>query len=463
MQRRLPSPRVLRALLLALDGGGLLTCLYAVHSFRFGGWGMPNQAFFLVLLAFALINAFCLYLFDLYAIDSTLPLWLKPLQTLFAACVGGCAIVLSFYAVGIVEFSGFAGRGVLIGSQAAFAIWAAGLRFCFARWLRRVGAETKWLVIGSATSINAFLRDVSRSGTPGAFTLVGPHRGMQVPELKAASAVYAGDCKELVRLADEAWSGAIIAGGPALPDECLEALIAIRRKGVKVFGLPDFYEQTWYKVPSFTLERSWFAMARGFSLLHNPTGLRAKRVFDILGATVLLMVTLPVVALAAIAIKLESPGPVLFKQVRVGEDETRFTVYKLRSMRNDAEKNGAQWSSENDARVTRVGSLIRKFRIDELPQLFNVILGSMSFIGPRPERPEFTTMLDDAIPFYSMRHMLKPGVTGWAQVMYPYGSSVEDAREKLQYDLYYIKNYSLILDAAIVIKTIRVVLFGHGR
>ncbi len=171
----------------------------------------------------------------------------------------------------------------------------------------------------------------------------------------------------------------------------------------------------------------------------------------------------PLMLLAALAIKLDSPGSVFYTQIRTGLEGKPFRVYKFRSMYQDAEKRGAQWANERDPRITRVGRWLRLTRIDELPQILNILRGEMSLIGPRPERPEFDLKLRQEIPYYDLRYLVKPGITGWAQVMYPYGASVEDAYEKLAYDLYYIKNYSLWLDLAIVFKTIRVVLLGKGR
>ena len=168
-------------------------------------------------------------------------------------------------------------------------------------------------------------------------------------------------------------------------------------------------------------------------------------------------------ALVSLFIKLESRGPVIYRQVRTGLGGQEFEMLKFRSMSDDAERNGPQWAQKSDPRVTRVGRAIRLLRIDELPQLFNVLKGEMSFIGPRPERPVFNETLEKEIPLYNLRHLVRPGITGWAQVMRPYGASVEDAREKLQYDLYYIKNYSVLLDIGIVFKTLRVVLLGKGR
>jgi len=176
-----------------------------------------------------------------------------------------------------------------------------------------------------------------------------------------------------------------------------------------------------------------------------------------------LFLTLPFFPIIALAIKFDSAGPVFFKQVRVGNKEKMFNLYKFRTMCQDAEeKSGAIWAAKNDPRVTKLGSLFRKSRIDEIPQLYNVLKGDMSFVGPRPERPEFVEKLKQVIPYYSKRHFIKPGLTGWAQVRYPYGATVEDAIEKLRYDLFYIKNLSPFLDTLIFFETIKVVLFGRG-
>jgi exopolysaccharide biosynthesis polyprenyl glycosylphosphotransferase len=188
----------------------------------------------------------------------------------------------------------------------------------------------------------------------------------------------------------------------------------------------------------------------------------AKRLFDITASTLLLAFTAPVIALFAILVKLDSRGPAFFRQVRVGLYGEAFEVIKLRSMRTDAEADGAQWAQKDDPRVTRLGKFIRKVRIDELPQTWSVLKGEMSFVGPRPERPEFVADLEDQLPYYAERHMVKPGITGWAQINYPYGASIADSRHKLEYDLYYAKNYTPFLDLLIILQTIRVVLWHEG-
>jgi len=246
--------------------------------------------------------------------------------------------------------------------------------------------------------------------------------------------------------------------GGSLP---LSHLLNCRLRGVRILDLPGFYERVTGEVPVDSLKSSWMIYGDGFR--QDWSRRFVKRIFDLAAASVLLVVTLPVMAIAAIAILLESGRPLIFRQDRVGLGGKEFTVFKFRSMRTDAERDGVpRWAVTGDPRITRVGKFIRRTRIDELPQLFNVLRGEMSFVGPRPERAYFVEQLSEQIPFYGARHTVKPGLTGWAQVRYSYGSSVEDAVKKLQYDLYYVKNHTLFLDIVILIKTIRVVLRGEG-
>ena len=200
----------------------------------------------------------------------------------------------------------------------------------------------------------------------------------------------------------------------------------------------------------------------GFTSAVSPSG--GKRIFDVTVSLIILILASPIILLTTAAIWLSSLGrePVFYRQVRIGLCGAPFKVLKFRSMRVDAEKNGAQFASKKDSRVTLIGAFIRKTRIDELPQLLNVLRGDMSFVGPRPERPEFVLNFQQSIPHYALRHVVKPGITGWAQICYPYGDNVEDTRNKLQYDLYYIKNYSSFLDMTILFQTMQVVLFGQG-
>lgn len=242
----------------------------------------------------------------------------------------------------------------------------------------------------------------------------------------------------------------------------VDDLLDAKMSGIVVIDLQAFYEREQRLIFLETLTPSWLVFSDGF----DNDGVRRfiKRGFDIVASILWLLGTWWIMLLTALAIGLESgfAKPVLYRQTRVGYRERSFTLIKFRSMELDAETEGAQWTSEHDGRITRVGRFIRKYRIDELPQLFNVLRGDMSFVGPRPERPEFVAGFLQRIPYYKERHRVKPGITGWAQLCYPYGAGDRETRHKLQYDLYYVKNYSLFLDLTVMLSTIEVVLWGRG-
>jgi sugar transferase (PEP-CTERM system associated) len=241
----------------------------------------------------------------------------------------------------------------------------------------------------------------------------------------------------------------------------LRQLLDCKVSGTKVYDLNTHFEKTLGQIRIDFLNASWLIFGDGFN--QGAWRTAVKRVFDLVSASILLVGTAPFMLVTALLIKLESPGPVLYRQERVGQNGRTFSISKFRSMRTDAEKDGKPvWAAANDNRVTRVGNVIRKLRIDELPQLFNVLRGDMSLVGPRPERPFFVEQLTQEIPFYALRHSVKPGVTGWAQVRYPYGATVEDSLQKLQYDLYYVKNHTLFLDLVVLMETVGVVLTGKG-
>jgi sugar transferase (PEP-CTERM system associated) len=241
----------------------------------------------------------------------------------------------------------------------------------------------------------------------------------------------------------------------------LNDLLRIKTKGVHVNDFSSFLERETGRVDLDTVNPSWLIFSDGFSSGRMLSS-AVKRVFDIVASIVLLTLTFPVILLFALIVKLDSKGPAFFKQERVGLFGQKFYLIKLRSMRVDAEKDGAKWAAKNDDRITRVGRFIRKVRIDELPQTWSVLKGEMSFVGPRPEVPKFVDDLQEEIRFYQERHMVKPGITGWAQINYPYGASIEDSRKKLEYDLYYAKNYTPFLDFVILLQTVRVVLWPEG-
>lgn len=256
---------------------------------------------------------------------------------------------------------------------------------------------------------------------------------------------------ELILVADE--------GLHTLP---IEALIACKLSGIEIKDRLSFFEQVRGYVDLSSVQAEWIIFSDGF---RGGTGMErvAKRALDIFISILMLMVTAPIMLLAAIGVALTSKGPIFYRQERVGFQGEPFNLLKFRSMKVDAEKKGKpQWAQKSDPRVTLIGGFLRRSRIDELPQLVNVLKGDMSFVGPRPERPFFVSQLENDIAFYRERHCVKPGITGWAQIQYPYGASFEDSRRKLEYDLYYIKNYSIFLDILIILQTVRVVLFPIG-
>jgi len=240
----------------------------------------------------------------------------------------------------------------------------------------------------------------------------------------------------------------------------IEQLLLCRLKGIRVDDGMAFTEDLAGKLSVENLRPSSLIFSNGFK--RTALSKRAKRYLDIVASALGLVLSLPVCLITALAIKLESPGPVFYRQERVGEDGKIFTLLKFRSMCSDAEKNGPVWATLKDQRVTRIGNVIRRLRLDEIPQMINVLKGEMSFVGPRPERPVFIQQLQKEIPYYSQRHVAKPGITGWAQIRYPYGASKEDALEKLKYDLYYIKHMSVLFDLTIILETIKIVLLRRG-
>ena len=315
------------------------------------------------------------------------------------------------------------------------------------------------LVLGAGNRADRIRKLESRKGA--GFIVVG-YIGMNdgpqlIPEAINRSAIF-NLADFVVKMAASEVVLALEERRNALP---LKDLLRIKTTGVHVNDLSTFLERETGRVDLDSVNPSWLIFSDGFSSGRRLSGI-AKRLFDIIVSMAVLAVAFPIIFLFAVLVKLESKGPAFFRQQRVGLYGQPFSILKLRSMRQDAETNGAQWASHNDPRVTRVGRFIRLVRIDELPQLWSVLKGEMSFVGPRPERPEFVADLETRMPYYAERHMVKPGITGWAQINYPYGASVEDSRHKLEYDLYYAKNYTPFLDLLILLQTARVVLWADG-
>ncbi len=352
---------------------------------------------------------------------------------------------------------------VLLGATTMTLALAGSLlvRAAFHRWSQLGAFKQRVLVLGTGSRVTKLaeyaLRNPNHQVVGYVATQPGKHyvhSGLVLPKTQEES---------LLSIAERHRVNQIVLGvrdrrGGGFP---VQELLECKMKGISIVELPTFFEREYRQVMLESLNPSWMVLGDGFrqGFIRNV----AKRLFDVTVSTALLVVCLPVLLLAAVCIYLESGLPVFYRQERVGRGGRVFTLYKLRSMRQDAERNGAaQWAAANDDRTTRVGRFLRTSRLDELPQILNVLKGEMSFVGPRPERPVFVDQLAQQIPFYALRHSVKPGITGWAQVRYAYGASVDDAVEKLQHDLYYVKNNSLFLDIMILIATVEVVLWGKG-
>lgn len=237
-------------------------------------------------------------------------------------------------------------------------------------------------------------------------------------------------------------------------------LLAIRFRGIRIEEASTLFERLSGKIELSSLRPSSFLYSEGFRI--QPSQLMTRRLASLLAAALGLLIFAPFFPIVVLLVRLSSPGPIFFRQIRVGEGGRTFNVLKFRSMVTDAEKGGARWASKNDPRVTKIGMIMRKTRIDEVPQLWNVLRGDMGFVGPRPERPEFVPWLAEKLPYYNLRHLIRPGLTGWAQVRYGYGATLEESREKLEYDLYYVKHSSLGLDLLIMFETIKIILRRRG-
>lgn len=452
------SARQIAYVLLFGDLIGLAVCWQLGCFIRFGQVLPLSDPFIYV---FSVIVLAALYLAEAYRPDTQIVGLRAPFR-IFLGAIGVVAVIASLIYLTSYWGGTLFNRGVWLVGLGVFAVWAIALRIWAASWIREHAEQRSWLILGLDRNAIEFVQRAIEHSSMKKFVVL-------TDQLETANQFSQIGLRRIVRSQDlpdwgsRLWAGVVLSADLKLDEEQVRQLMDIRLQGIPVYRLPDFYEALWYKLPTDLLKDDWFAFSAGFNLLPNGINSRFKRLFDIVIASTLLLLAAPLMILVAIAIKLESRGAVFYSQTRTGLNRRLVKVHKFRSMRQDAEAAGAQWASERDPRITRVGYWIRLTRIDELPQLINVLRGDMSMIGPRPERPVFDAKLAEEIPYYYVRYLVKPGITGWAQVLYPYGASVEDAYEKLAYDLYYIKNYSLWLDIAIVLKTIRVVLLGKGR
>jgi sugar transferase (PEP-CTERM system associated) len=406
---------------------------------------------------FSAIVVICLAAFGLYSGRQRAQLGGVFLRLLAALLVSSAAMAALFYIIPALHL--WRGASALAVVLAGCGVLAS--RVVFTRAVDQDIFKSRVLVYGAGASAGA-IASLRRSTDRRAFLLVG-----FVPPTDEAISVPAdrvldpqGDLRGLCERLGV--TEVVVAMDDRRRGFPIRDLLECRLAGVDVTELLTFLERETGRVRLDVLNPSWMIFGQGFR--RDPLRLFSSRSLDVLASLAIFVLSAPVMLLTVLAIKLEDGlrAPALYSQKRVGLAGRAFNVYKFRSMRVDAEHDGVQWARQGDPRVTRVGAVIRKLRLDELPQIFNVLRGHMSFVGPRPERPEFVAELSEKIPYYVQRHSVKPGITGWAQLCYPYGSSEQDALEKLQYDLYYIKNNSLLFDIAILVQTAEVVLLGKG-
>ncbi len=379
------------------------------------------------------------------------------LRLLLSFAFGGVGLLVLFYVLPIT----YIGRGVLAISLALGLCAVAVIRLVMQHAFEMDVFKRRILVLGAGNNADLINSRLRRQADRKSFTLVGFVPLIGQPSIVAPELQVIPD-GDLLDLAVELQVHEIVVA----PDERrggmpMEQMLACVQRGINVTDLSTFFEREAGMVKLNVVDPSWLVFSGGFD--HSMPRRLSKRFFDLIAASTLLLVAWPFMLIVAVCVRLESEGPVLYRQTRVGQSGAGFELVKFRSMRTDAEKGGvAVWASKNDDRTTRVGKFIRLTRLDELPQLFNVLRGHMSFVGPRPERPQFVDQLNQEIRYYNIRHSVKPGLTGWAQLRYPYGASVRDAEEKLKFDLFYVKNHGLVFDMMIMLQTVEVVLFGRG-
>ncbi|WP_242119541.1 TIGR03013 family XrtA/PEP-CTERM system glycosyltransferase [Sphingomonas lacusdianchii] len=408
------------------------------------------------LLSFAISLETALVAVGIYGTDALQSIKFAAARLIVAVAVGAILLAVVFFLAPSITFW----RSNLVYALGFAAVLLLVLRILTGALLGGQAFKRRIIVLGAGPRAQR-LKELCQ--TPGAgFVVVGyvamSEANRVIPEAIARDAIY-NLADHVVLLGASEVVLALEERRNALP---LKDLLRIRTTGVHVNEISTFLERETGRVDLDSVSPSWLIFSDGFSSGRMVSS-AFKRLFDVTASLLLLTLTLPVLVVAAIAVKLDSRGPVFYRQRRVGLYSTGFDIPKLRSMRTDAEAAGtAIWAEKNDPRITRIGRILRKTRIDELPQCWSVLIGEMSFVGPRPERPEFVSALEDKLPYYAERHMVKPGITGWAQINYPYGASIDDARQKLEYDLYYAKNYSPFLDLLILLQTLRVVIWSGG-
>jgi sugar transferase (PEP-CTERM system associated) len=421
----------------------------------------PEWAFwFFQAVAVTIIVILSFYYSDLYAIDQTL-----SVRELFLRLMSGAGLACILIAIVSYPIPRF-GKTLYTSQMTLMVLSLCAWRVGLMRVIEKARIHGRVLVVGLQAIGKLVAEELLRQKKLGMEVVgfVGESAGqltlsygnpvrVSLPVYRTSSLMDLFEQKSVNRI--------LLADVDSCSDALSRELVTLRTRGVVMEDCHSFYERLVSKIAIADLSPEWIVRCKGFR--RDRLIMLAKRLIDVAVSAVGLLLSAPITLLAAVAIKVDSPGSIFYGQERVGQNDQPFTIYKFRSMRDGAEANGGPvWATKDDPRITRVGKIIRKLRIDEIPQMINVLKGQMSLVGPRPERPFFVQELNRKIPYYSLRHSIKPGITGWAQISYSYGDSEEDAIEKLQYDLYYMKNMSPLFDLQIIFESLKVVLLGKG-
>lgn len=407
---------------------------------------------------YIIICLFLFFIFDLYnpwSHFSKLPIYYKSLITFPIVVI--IYLVFSFL---------FVNNNTIFESRTIFffnAVLSMPLfflaRYYFYIFLQPEKLDIRLLVICNEDIIQNFQKEIEyRGGKWKVFYLVDENKNLHENQNFQIIGKIEKDFFDVLR---QKWS-AIVVAKKDLDKQKIQTLFEYKQKGMLVYDLIQFYEYYFFKIPLYYIDDYWFLSTKGFLIIENQTVVKIKRIIELIITIMISILILPFLPFLLILVYLSDGFPLIYKQERLGKDNQIFIAYKFRTMKKESDKLDP-YTRENDPRVTRIGKILRKLRIDEIPQIINVLKGDLSLIGPRAEWIKLTEIYQKKVPFYYYRHIILPGLTGWAQVMYPYGASIEDTIQKLEYDLYYIKNYSLLLDFSIVIKTVRMILFARGR
>jgi sugar transferase (PEP-CTERM system associated) len=435
----------------------------AAYFIRFGiirGFQDKFPFAFFIILTFSYLIVF--YFFDLYTLakryNTASSLW----QVTLAVATSAILVSLLKYVFYLFPI----GRGILILANSLIILSVFAWRNCCYYFFKYIAKSRSVVILGTGEGAETLGKIIESSHQE--FKLIGylanQERGDSTRKIHHQIQVI-GSIVDLPKVIEDHPIDMIILAEPSrLNDQITKNLLYAQLKAIEVVDILEMYQRLKRRIPvGYIQDESWFLKTKGFNSVGNPFIGKIKRFFDFTISAFVLLLSLPLWPFIAFLIKIDSKGPVFYSQNRMGQHESIFSLYKFRSMIQGAEENEPLWAKENDQRITRVGWILRKLHLDELPQLWNVLRGEMSLVGPRPERPEFVEALKNQIPYYSLRHFVKPGLTGWAQINYPYAASMEDSRDKLEYDLYYISHMNLLFDLKILIKTGQIRFFGRQK